>query len=78
MFGRKKDMENQVRNANKTLEGYTAIEYRLGPCPEGPGICLYCHKPFLDGEEWQRHTSPTDPDYGSYQVGIHRRCLDGK
>jgi len=54
---------------------YTTIEYMMGPNRKGPKRCLHCHKPFKQGETWQRHTSPKDPKLGSYVVGIHSACL---
>ena len=53
----------------------TTIEYLVGPSRKGPKRCLHCHQPFKQGETWQRHTSPSDPQNGSYAVGIHDRCI---
>jgi hypothetical protein len=51
-----------------------ATKMMIGPSQEGPKKCLHCHQPFLVGETWLRMTSPSDPEYGSYTVGIHLRC----
>lgn len=53
----------------------TSIQFRVGPDPRGPKRCLRCHQPFKKGETWQRQTSPSDPKFGSYAIGIHDRCL---
>ena len=34
----------------------------------------YSHKPFARGAAWQRPTSPPDPEFETYTVGIHLRC----
>ena len=52
------------------------IEFMTGPSRKGPKRCLHCHKPFKKGETWQRHTSPADPEYGAYTIGIHTECLN--
>ncbi len=54
---------------------YAAMEYMVGPSSKGPKRCLRCGQPFKKGEAWQRHTSPPDPELGSYAIGIHTRCL---
>ncbi len=54
---------------------YTLIEYLVGPNPDGARLSLHCHTPFLEGEPWQRHTSPPDPKFGSDVVWIHQKCL---
>ncbi|MBM3129763.1 MAG: hypothetical protein FJ009_14210 [Chloroflexi bacterium] len=53
---------------------YSTIEYMSGPSRKGPKRCLRCHKSIKQGEPWQRVTSPADPKYGSYVVGIHTNC----
>ena len=49
-------------------------EQVIGPDPRGPKKCLHCHQPFLAGEVWSRVTSPKDPEFGSYVIGIHEAC----
>jgi hypothetical protein len=53
---------------------YSTIEYMSGPSRRGPKRCLRCHKVIKKGEPWRRVTSPADPKYGSYIVGIHTKC----
>ncbi len=67
----------------RVLDGYVKTtrankgkgERRVGPSSDGPRICINCHKPFAKGEAWTRMTSPADPEFGSYAIGIHCRCL---
>jgi len=64
----------QPRNTIKASE-HTVIQYMTGPSRKGPKRCLHCHKLFKKDEPWQRVTSPQDPQYGSYVVGIHTACM---
>lgn len=52
------------------------IQLFVGPMPRGPKHCIKCGKEFKNGEAWRRMTSPNDPQYGSYSIGIHEKCND--
>ncbi len=65
--------------ANETKKGKqdkSESQLLVGPSPIGPKRYLHCLNPFARGETWHRHTSPPDPDYGSYSYGIHDQCAD--
>ncbi len=64
-----------AEKAKNKLSNKGKVENRVGPSPDGPKLCMHCHKPFAKGEAWQRLTSPPDPEFGSYTVGIHEKCL---
>ncbi len=71
-------MKQQVLTKKDRKVGETSASGipMVGPSPKGPKRCLYCGQPFKPGECWHRHTSPPDPDYGTYSVGIHDRCAN--
>jgi hypothetical protein len=50
------------------------VEYLIGPDDTGPEYCIHCRRLFVDGDRWQRISSPPDPEYGSYRIGIHDAC----
>lgn len=56
------------------LGQYAITEIQVGPDPRGPTRCLQCHQTFKAGEVWRRMTSPADPQYGRYSVGVHSKC----
>lgn len=64
----------QPKSTIKASE-HTVIQYMTGPSRKGPKRCLHCYKVFKRGEGWQRNTSPEDPKYGSYVIGIHLACM---
>lgn len=47
----------------------------IGPMPRGPKRCIKCGKEFKNGEAWRRVTSPDDPKFGTYSIGIHEKCV---
>ncbi len=60
--------DREVANRGKT-------EDCIGPHPDSPKLCIHCHKPFAQGQAWQRITSPPDPEFGTYTFGIHKGCV---
>lgn len=50
------------------------MQLLVGPMPKGPRRCIKCGKEFKNGEAWRRYTSPPDPEFGSYSVGVHEKC----
>ncbi len=54
----------------------TSTEFLNGPDPRGPAKCFMCHQPFKSGETWRRMTSPENPEYGAFNIGIHDRCVE--
>lgn len=48
----------------------------VGPMPRGPKRCIKCGKEFRNGEVWRRVTSPDDPKFGRYSIGIHEKCAN--
>ena len=50
------------------------IEIMTGSNAQGPKRCLFCQEQFNCGEIWLRYTSPRDPKYGSYSLGVHEKC----
>lgn len=64
-----------LADGKKDPKRFTVTEYLVGPNPKGPKVCLNCRAPFQEGEAWERHTSPPDPEFGSYAIGIHQKCL---
>ncbi len=60
---------NQKRHAPQRTE-----QLHIGALPKGPQCCIQCLKPFKPGEAWRKLTSPTDPEFGSYSVGVHVQC----
>lgn len=39
-----------------------------------PKRCLICKHEIKQGESWTKHTSPIDPQLGSYSAIVHDRC----
>ncbi len=64
----------QSKTEDKTLPVQGSMVLMVGPSPKGPKRCLHCHKTFKPGEAWRRYTSPPDPEFGQYSVGIHETC----
>ncbi len=64
----------QSKIEGKTTSVQGGMVLMIGPSPKGPKRCLHCHQPFKAGEAWRRYTSPPDPQFGAYSVGIHEKC----
>ncbi len=66
-----------TKRANDTPRAAPAqaiMQYGTGVVKGNPKRCLACHKPIRRGEPWTKHTSPPDPQFGSYSFIIHTRC----
>ena len=46
----------------------------IGQTSSGPSRCIQCCKPFMPGEAWRRLRAESDPEHGTYSIGIHERC----
>jgi hypothetical protein len=57
-------------------EEHAIMELCVGPDQRGPVKCIRCHEPFKPGESWRRMTSPPDPVYGAYAIGVHKKCAE--
>ncbi len=65
-------ISQQPRQEVTPAQGFSLVEYRVGPGPDGPKRCLHCLQEFKAEEPWQRMTAPD----GSYSIGIHSACLN--
>ncbi len=53
---------------------HAIMQFGTGIVKGNPKRCLVCHKPICEGEAWTKHTSPPDPQFGSYSFIIHAHC----
>jgi uncharacterized protein with PIN domain len=75
MFTKTRTQKNE---AHASAQPKAAVDLRVGPDRRGPQRCLKCRQLFKPGESWKRMTSPPDPTFGSYSIGIHERCEQHK
>ncbi len=66
----------QSKPEGRTVTAQGGMVLMIGPSPKGPKRCLHCGQPFKPGEAWRRYTSPSDPQFGAYSVGIHETCVN--
>jgi hypothetical protein len=73
-------MQIQMKRAKRParlMSPRAIVQFGTGVVQGNPKRCLFCRKPIRKGETWAKHTSPADPELGSYSIIIHSRC-DGK
>ncbi len=59
-----------------TKASYT--QFGVGIVKGNPKLCLRCRKPIEKDDDWTKHVSAEDPDYGRYSVIVHSRCEELK
>ena len=65
---------NQIPTTQAGGTKIVTIDYLIGPGSTGPARCIHCYRLFVEGEVWLRVTAPSDPEFGTYSIGIHETC----
>lgn len=67
------NVNTKTKSLDATPNGGT-MQLHVGPMLRGPKRCIKCNLKFKHGEAWRRYTSPSDPELGTYSIGVHEKC----